>query len=146
MLWCIACKQVIYNGAVVHFPGEEVMTMADVSATEAIIVQSERGLTIAGTRIALADIMDYLIAGYPATYIQHLYHLSASQIAGVLDYIEAHRVEVEAEYQQAIEDAEETRRYWEERNRERLSAIAAQPSRPEVAALRATSSRPPLCR
>jgi hypothetical protein len=43
---------------------------------------------------------------------------------------------VESEYEQVLREAEESRSYWEERNRERLARIAATP-RPELAAFRA---------
>jgi hypothetical protein len=60
-----------------------------------------------------------------------------AQIACALAYIDDHRAEVEIEYQQVLRDAEETRRYWEERNRDRLAAIASRPPRPEIMAMRA---------
>jgi len=59
------------------------------------------------------------------------------EITDALDYITAHRAEVEAEYQQVLHDAQEIRQYWEERYRERLAAIAARPPKPEQAAIRA---------
>ena len=111
--------------------------MTTLANTEAAVVRTERGLTIAGTRITLYNIMDYVTAGYPAEHIQHLYQLTDAQIADVLAYIADHRQEVEAEYAQVLRDAEETRRYWEERNHDRLAAIAARPPRPELAAMRA---------
>ena len=111
--------------------------MTALTNTEATVVRTERGLTIAGTRITLYNIMDYVTAGYPAEYIQHLYNLTDAQIADVLAYIADHRTEVEAEYQQVLREAEETRHYWEERNRDRLAAIASRPPRSEIAANRA---------
>jgi hypothetical protein len=54
-----------------------------------------------------------------------------------MEYIAAHRTEVEAEYQQVLTNADENRRYWEERNRERLERIASSPPKPELAAVRA---------
>jgi hypothetical protein len=41
--------------------------------------------------------------------------------------LETHRTEVEAEYQEVLKTAEEIRRYWEDRNRDRLAQIAAMP-------------------
>ena len=111
--------------------------MTTLTNTEVIVVRTERGLTIAGTRITLYNIMDYVTAGYPAEHIQHLYSLTDAQIAGALAYIADHRAEVEAEYQQVLHDAEETRRYWEVRNHDSRAAIAARPPRPEIAAMRA---------
>jgi hypothetical protein len=37
------------------------------------IIRTERGLTIAGTRITLYDVMDYVTAQYPAKFIQGLF-------------------------------------------------------------------------
>ena len=111
--------------------------MTTLTNTEATVVRTERGLTIAGTRITLYNIMDYVTVGYPAEHIQHLYNLTDAQTADVLTYIADHRAEVEAEYQQVLHDAEETRHYWEARNHDRLAAIAARPPRPEFVAMRA---------
>jgi hypothetical protein len=48
-----------------------------VSASNAsAIVRTERGLTIAGTRITLYDVMDYVTAQYPPNYIQGLFDLT----------------------------------------------------------------------
>jgi hypothetical protein len=52
-----------------------------------------------------------------------------------LDYIESHRDEVEAEYQTVIQQAQEIRAYWEERNRERFAYIATLPPKPGREAL-----------
>ena len=91
------------------------------------IIRTERGLTIAGTRITLYDVMDYVISQYPPKFIQGLFELTEEQINAALAYIEANRPEVEAEYQQVIQETEELRRYYEEQNRERIARIAVQP-------------------
>ncbi len=104
--------------------------MASASNGQAAIIRTERGLTIAGTRITLYDVMDYLTAQYPPKFIRGLFNLTDEQIDAALTYIEAHRSEVEAEYQTVLRDAEEIRQYWEERNRERLAQIARLPPPP----------------
>ena len=91
------------------------------------IMRTSRGLSIAGTRITLYDIMDYLKADWPPKLIQQWLNLSDTQIADVVEYIELHRDEVEAEYQLVVQQAEEIRAYWEERNGARLAQIAALP-------------------
>lgn len=103
----------------------------------AAIVRTERGLTIAGTRTTLYSVMDYLLKGEPSSVISERLNLSDRQVADALEYIQAHRAEVEAEYQRVLEEAEEVRQYWEERNRERLTQIAALPPRPGQEAIRA---------
>ena len=101
------------------------------------IVLTERGLTISGTRITLYDVMDYLQAGYPTKFIRDAFNLTDEQIGAALSYIETHREAVEAEYQEILKTAAETRRYWEAHNRERFARIAAAPPRSGYEAVRA---------
>ena len=107
------------------------MTISDEQVS---IIQTERGLTIAGTRITLYDVMDYVAAQYPPKFIQGLFELTDAQIEAAIRYIEAHRVEVEAEYQQILKEAEELRQYYNEQNRERVARVAAQPPKPGMEA------------
>lgn len=100
-----------------------------------IVVRTERGPSISGTRKTLYQVMDYVTAGRSPSLIQDVMRLTDEEIAGVMQYIDEHRDEVEAEYQQVLRDAEEERRYWEERNRERFAEIAALPRKPEHAAI-----------
>jgi uncharacterized protein (DUF433 family) len=101
------------------------------------IIRTERGLTIAGTRITLYDVMDYVIAEYPPKFIRGMLNLTDEQVNAALSYIEANRAEVEAEYQIVLQEAEEIRQYWEERNRERFAQIKALPPKPGQEAIRA---------
>ncbi len=98
------------------------------------IIRTERGLTIAGTRITLYDVMDYLIAQYPPHLIQGLFDLTEPQIKAAIDYIEAHRLAVEAEYAQVVKEAEALRQYYEAQNRERVTRIATLPPPPGMEA------------
>lgn len=111
--------------------------MKDQLTSQPTVVRNSRGLSIAGTRITLYDVMDYVTAGYPPARTQELLKLTDRQIADVMAYIEQHRAEVEAEYHQVLVEAEENRRYWEERNREHFEAMASVPPTPEQAAIRA---------
>ncbi|MBD1808349.1 DUF433 domain-containing protein [Microcoleus sp. FACHB-SPT15] len=99
------------------------------------IIRTERGLTIAGTRITLYDVMDYVTAEYPPKFIRGMLNLTDEQVNAALFYIEANRAEVEAEYQTVLKEAEEIRQYWEERNREHFARIAAMPQKPGREAL-----------
>lgn len=101
---------------------------------QADIVRTERGLTISGTRITLYDVMDYVVSQYPPKFIQGLFELTEAQLNAALDYIEANRPEVEAEYQQVIRETEELRRYYEEQNRERVARISTLPPPPGLEA------------
>ena len=99
------------------------------------VIRTERGLTIAGTRITLYQIMDYLKAEYSVEEILACFRLTIRQITDVLKYIETHHNEVESEYQQVLALAEANRQYWEERNREQSEQIVRTPPKPEYAEL-----------
>lgn len=75
----------------------KIWAMASASNEQANIVRTERGLTIAGTRITLYDVMDYFTAGYPAKLIREKLCLTDAQVNAALYYIEAHQAEVEAD-------------------------------------------------
>jgi uncharacterized protein (DUF433 family) len=110
--------------------------MAAVSTTTPTVIRTERGLTIAGTRITLYDVMDYVTADWPSKLIRDRLNLTDQQITDVMDYIATHRAEVEAEYQDVLREAQANRQYWDERNRERFAQIAALPPKPGQEALR----------
>lgn len=109
------------------------MSISDRPST---IVRNERGLSIAGTRITLYDVMDYVTDGWSPDRIAGILRLTEAQVDDALNYISKHRAEVEAEYRLVLHQAEENRRYWEDRNRERLAQIAAEPPRSDHAELR----------
>ena len=104
------------------------MTLA--SNGQTLIIRTERGLTIAGTRITLYDVMDYVTAQYPSKFIQGLFDLTEDQINAALAYIETHRAEVETEYQQVLQETEALRQYYEEQNRDRVAQSAAKQPEP----------------
>ena len=80
------------------------------------IVRTERGLTIAGTRITLYDVIAHLKAQYPPKFIRDVFNLTDEQLRAAISYIEAHQTDVEAQDQEILKSAEETRQYWEDRN------------------------------
>ena len=104
--------------------------MTSTSNNQTVIIRTERGLTISGTRITLYDVMDYVTAQYPPKFIQGLFELTEEQINAALAYIEANRADVEVEYRQVIHETEELRRYYEEQNRERIARIGVQLPKP----------------
>jgi uncharacterized protein (DUF433 family) len=101
------------------------------------VIRTSRGLSIAGRRLTLDSIMDYLHAGWPPHVIRDELNLTDTQMTDVMEYIAAHRDEVEHEYQGVLQQAEENRRYWDARNRERLAHIAHTPPQPGQEQLRA---------
>ncbi|MFB2978053.1 DUF433 domain-containing protein [Microseira sp. BLCC-F43] len=108
--------------------------MVSASNGQVSIIRTERGLTISGTRITLYDVMDYVAAQYPIKFICDLFDLSEKQLSAALDYIEANRTAVEAEYQQVLKDTEELRLYYEKENRDRVARIATLPPPPGLEA------------
>ena len=108
--------------------------MTLVSNEQSAIIRTERGLTIAGTRITLYDVMDYVIAQYPPKFIRSLFDLTEEQINVALSYIDTHRIEVDAEYQLVLKESEELRQYYEEQNRDRIACIATLPPPPGLEA------------
>jgi len=111
--------------------------MTPISNAHSIIIRTDRGLTIAGTRITLYDVMDYLTASYPAKLIREKLCLTDAQVEAALCYVKAHQAEVEAEYQEVLQIAEDNRQYWEERNREHFARLGVMPPKPGQEALRA---------
>ncbi|NJM48034.1 MAG: DUF433 domain-containing protein [Alkalinema sp. RU_4_3] len=65
--------------------------MALVSNPKLNIVWTERGSSIAGTRITLYDVMDYLKAGYSHQDIAQKLGLTIEQVDFAIDYIAASR-------------------------------------------------------
>lgn len=98
--------------------------MSPISTDESAIIRTERGLTIAGTRITLYQLMDYIHQGYSPDLIRNYFYITDKQLKEAISYIETHRAEVEAEYQSVLQQAQEIREYWEERNKERLADVA----------------------
>lgn len=110
--------------------------MTTVANEHPTMIRTERGLSIAGTRITVYDVMEYVTAGWPPQLIRARLDLTDQQMTDVMSYIDLHRAEVEAEYQTVLQTAQEIRQYWEEQNRERLAQIAAQPPKPGQEAIR----------
>ena len=114
------------------------MRMTSAASKPSAIIRTERGLTIAGTRITLYDVMDdYLTEQYPPKFIRAMLSLTDEQLGAALAYIEVHRAAVEAEYQIVLKEFEELRQYYEKQNRDRIARIAAKPPKPGTEAIRA---------
>src|SRR3990172_8647243 len=108
-----------------------------ISTGQTEIVETSRGLSVAGTRITLYDILDYVHDGWPARQIAAWLHLSDAQVQAALAYIESHRAQVEQQYQDVLRQAEENRAFWEHRIRDRQARIDAQAARPDQQEIRA---------
>ena len=55
--------------------------MVPISNGQSAIICTERGLTIAGTRITLYDVMDFLKAQYPPKLIRDKFNLNTSWLS-----------------------------------------------------------------
>jgi uncharacterized protein (DUF433 family) len=111
--------------------------MTEKATPQPTVVRTSRGLSIAGRRLTLYSIMDYLQAGWPPHLIRDEFNLTDTQITDVMTYIETHRDEVEQEYRVVLQHAEENRQYWDTRNRQRLEQVAHTPPQPGQEKLRA---------
>lgn len=108
--------------------------MASAFTEKPAIIRTERGLTIAGTRVTLYQIMDYIHANYPRHLIRHQFYITDEQFNAAISYIDTHYEDVEREYQKVLQQAEETRQYWEKRNKDRITLIAKLSPKPEYQA------------
>ncbi len=54
--------------------------MNSISNGKAAIIRTERGLTIAGSRITLYDVMDYVTEQYPPKFIRAILSLTDEQV------------------------------------------------------------------
>ena len=111
--------------------------MTETVIPSSTVIRTSRGLSIAGRRLTLYSIIDYLHAGWPPHLIRDEFNLTDRQITDIMKYIAAHRDEVEHEYQAVLQQAEDNRRYWEARNRERYEHMAHTPPPPGQEQLRA---------
>ena len=101
------------------------------------VIRTSRGLTVAGTRITLYTIVEYLHADWPPKLIQQWLDLSEQQMSDVLSYLARHREEVEQEYAQVVQQADVLRHYWDKRLQEHLAQQPKKVLSAEQAELRA---------
>jgi uncharacterized protein (DUF433 family) len=81
-----------------------------IETREATIINRGRGPEIAGTRITVYDVMDYLKHGWHRDRIAALFRLSSRDVQAAMEYLEAHREQVEADYRRIL-DRHRTYRY-----------------------------------
>lgn len=67
------------------------------------IIERGRGPEIEGTRITVYTVMDYVRAGEPPEKIADYLQLCPEQVEAAIEYIEAHREEVDREYERILE-------------------------------------------
>jgi len=84
-----------------------------------LIVETSRGPSIAGTRITVFSVMDSLKSEHSRDLIKQLFLISDEQLDAVLEYIAAHRTEVEEEYAEIVRRSQHRRAFYESIFRER---------------------------
>lgn len=77
-----------------------------------IVRRSDRGLCVAGRRITLYLIEDYLRAGWRPHTLQNTLQLTEQEISQAIDYLNTHRAEFVREYEQVADQAAEREKYW----------------------------------
>ncbi len=69
---------------------------------QAQIIDRGRGPEIAGTRITVYNVMDYWTMGWRCEQIAALFRLPPDDVQAAIEYIEAHKAEVLADYQKIL--------------------------------------------
>jgi uncharacterized protein (DUF433 family) len=78
------------------------------------IIDRGRGPELEGTRVTVYRIMDYVRAGDPPFQIAEELDLSEEQVRAALEYINAHRDEVEVEYEAILKRVRQPNPDWVE--------------------------------
>jgi uncharacterized protein (DUF433 family) len=87
--------------------------MSTTIATNPLIEETPRGPSIAGTRITVYSVMDYIKNNRSKEYILEMMPLiTAEQLEAVYEYIEQHREAVEKEYAEILRRSAELQEYY----------------------------------
>ena len=79
-----------------------------------LIIDRGRGPELEGTRVTVYCVMDYVRAGDPPSQIAEELDLSEQQVQAALEYISAHRDEVEAQYEAILKRVSQPNPDWVE--------------------------------
>lgn len=79
-----------------------------------LIIDRGRGPELEGTRVTVYCVMDYVRAGDPPSQIAEDLDLSMEQVQAALEYISAHRDEVEAQYEAILKRVSQPNPDWVE--------------------------------
>ena len=77
-----------------------------------LIIDRGRGRELAGTRVTVYCVMDYVRAGDPPSQIAEELDLTEEQVQAALEYINAHRDEVEAQYEAILKRVSQPNPDW----------------------------------
>ncbi|MEK7830509.1 MAG: DUF433 domain-containing protein [Acidobacteriota bacterium] len=87
--------------------------MTTTNSNEALIVETPRGPSLAGTRITVYDLMDYLKGNWSRNFITQIMSITHEQLDAVIAYIAEHKEDVEREYAEILRYQEELRAHYE---------------------------------
>jgi uncharacterized protein (DUF433 family) len=101
-----------------------------------LIVETRRGPCIAGTRITVFSVMDYLKDGWSRDAVKQAMGISDEQLDAVLAYITRHKQAVENEYTAIVRRSEARRARYEKLFHERSPFPPHMPLEERVSHLR----------
>ena len=93
--------------------------MSDSATAPPLIVETDRGPSIAGRRTTIYVILDHLNSGCDREFIKEHLLLSDQQLDAAIEYLQRHREEVERDYAQILRLSEERRQKYDKLYRER---------------------------
>ncbi len=99
---------------------------ADIVHNSPIVTGTIEWPTIKNTRVTLFDLMDHLKQGLPPHFVALWYHLTPEEMDEVMQFLKAHKTEIERSYAAANARAAAQRRYWEAWNRHVLTNDVSQ--------------------
>jgi uncharacterized protein (DUF433 family) len=94
--------------------------MSALTAVIPLIEETPRGPSIAGTRITIYSIMDYLKPGLSRNYIKASFRISDEELDAVIKYIEQNKERVERDYKRILRRSEERQERYRKIQLERL--------------------------
>lgn len=94
---------------------EDIATVVDDNYPS--VVRTKKGLALAGTRLMLYDLMDYRHQNWSTGRIQQWFRLTDQQVRDSFEFLSKYQFEVETEYRQVLNYAEEKHLYWREQQR-----------------------------
>jgi len=102
-----------------------------------VIKVTGRGPCVAGTRLTIYVLMEYLKDGWLPKHVANWFRLTPEQMDGVMAYIKANEEQLEKDYAEVLRLAEEDRLYWTERNKDRDKLPGNPPANHNIAIARA---------
>jgi uncharacterized protein (DUF433 family) len=89
------------------------------TAVTPLIEETLRGPSIAGTRITVYSVMEYLKGDWDRDFVKRVMVITDEQLDAVLEYIAQHKEEVERDYQRILRRSEELRAHYKKIQMER---------------------------